>query len=101
MRIAMQVTFPTETFNEMVRDGEAGPALGRILEDLKPEACYFTEQAGERGAFVVVDCSGPSDIPRLAEPWFMTFDALVEFRVCMTPDDLEGAGLDALGKKWG
>ena len=39
--------------------------------------------------------------PALAEPWFLTFGAEVEFRVVMLPDDLKKAGLDELGKKWG
>ena len=42
----------------------------------------------------------PSDIPRLAEPWFLTFNAQVEFRVAMTPEDLGRAGLDTIGKSW-
>jgi hypothetical protein len=38
--------------------------------------------------------------PTFAEPWFLTFNANVEFRVVMTPDDLKKAGLDEIGKKW-
>src|SRR3990172_8164297 len=72
----------------------------RILEAMKPEAAYFTEQDGKRGAVLVVDLPDPSKIPALAEPWFLTFQADVEFRVVMSPDDLKRAGLDELGKKW-
>jgi hypothetical protein len=32
--------------------------------------------------------------------WFLTFNANVEFKVVMTPDDLKKAGLDEIGKKW-
>jgi len=74
--------------------------LNRILEVTKPEAVYFTEQAGQRGAVLVVDLADPSKIPTLAEPWFLTFEADVEFRVVMSLDDLKKAGLDELGKKW-
>jgi hypothetical protein len=49
---------------------------------------------------MVVDMEDPSRIPALAEPWFLTFNANVEFRVVMTPEDLRKAGLDDLGKKW-
>jgi hypothetical protein len=42
-----------------------------------------------------------SQVPTFAEPWFLTFNARVEFKVAMTPEDLGRAGLDALGKKWG
>ncbi|MGH8604807.1 MAG: panthothenate synthetase [Gammaproteobacteria bacterium] len=74
--------------------------MSRILEAVKPEAAYFTEQNGKRGAVLIVDLSDPSKIPALAEPWFLTFQADVEFRVVMSPDDLKRAALDDLGKKW-
>jgi hypothetical protein len=80
------------------REGLAGN--GRILEAIKPEAVYFTEQNGQRGAVLIVDLPDPSKIPALAEPWFLTFEADVEFRVVMNPDDLKRAGLDELGKQW-
>jgi hypothetical protein len=50
---------------------------------------------------LVVDVKDPSDVPRLAEPWFLTFNASVEFRIATTPEDLGRAGLEALGKTWG
>ena len=49
---------------------------------------------------MVVDLKDPSQVPALAEPWFLLFNADVEFHVAMTPEDLGRAGLDALGKKW-
>jgi hypothetical protein len=61
---------------------------------------YFTEYDGKRTALVVVDLPDPSKIPAYAEPWFLTFNADVEFHPVMTPDDLAKAGLDAMGKKW-
>ena len=42
-----------------------------------------------------------SQIPALAESWFLGFNAAVEIQPAMTPEDLGRAGLDALGKKWG
>jgi hypothetical protein len=41
-----------------------------------------------------------SQIPALAEPWFLNFNADVEFHPVMVPEDLAKANLDALGKKW-
>jgi len=48
----------------------------------------------------VVNLENASDVARLAEPWFLAFDATVEFRVAMTAEELGAANLDALGKKW-
>ena len=101
MRMMLHISVPHESFNAAVKDGTAGQKLGRILDDAKPEAIYFTEQHGARGAIMIVDVADPSKIPALAEPWFLTFKASVEFRVVMSPDDLQKAGLDELGKKWG
>ena len=42
----------------------------------------------------------PSEIPRFAEPWFLNFDAEVEFLPTMTPEDLQKSGLDDIAKKW-
>jgi len=100
MRILLNIHIPHEPFNAAVRDGTAGQKLGRIVDEIKPEAVYFTEQHGQRGAVMIVEMSDPSKIPTLAEPWFLTFNANVEFRVVMTPDDLKKAGLDEIGKKW-
>jgi hypothetical protein len=100
MRMLMHVQFPLEPFNTAVLDGTAGDKIRRILEAIKPQAVYFTEQNGRRGATLVVNVDDPSEVPTLAEPWFLTFDAEVEFRIAMTPEDLAHADLGALGKKW-
>ncbi len=101
MRVLMNVKLPHAQFNAAVKDGTAGSKLNRILEATKPEAVYFTEFDGGRGAVLVVDLADPSKIPALAEPWFLTFSAEVEFRVVMLPEELKKAGLDEMGKKWG
>lgn len=101
MRILLDVQVPNETFNAAVRDGTAGSKMQRILEELEPEAAYFTEREGQRSFTLVVDLEDPSRIPSIAEPLFLTFDAEVHFRVVMTPDDLARAGLEELGEKWG
>jgi hypothetical protein len=100
MKILLDISLPHEPFNSLVRKGIAGKKLADIMDAIKPEAIYFTERDGKRGATVIVDLPDPSKIPSLAEPWFLTFNADVKFHAMMTPDDLKKAGLDALGKKW-
>jgi hypothetical protein len=100
MRMLMKVSLPGEPFNTAVRDGSAAPKLGRILEEIKPEAVYFTEDEGKRTAILIVDVPNPSAIPALAEPWFLLFNAKVEFKIVMTPDDLQAAGLESIGLKY-
>lgn len=100
MRMLLNVQFPHEHFNKAVKDGSVTRKISRILEDIKPEAVYFTEINGRRGATLIVDLAEPSKVTSFAEPWFLTFNADVEIRIVMTPEDLEKAGLEGLGKKW-
>ncbi|UCE18575.1 MAG: panthothenate synthetase [Gemmatimonadota bacterium] len=100
MRMLLRIKIPHDKFNTAVEDGTVGEKMKRILGETKPEAVYFTEFEGHRGAMMVVNVDDPSRVPSFAEPWFLHFNADVEFRVAMTPEDLERAGLDTLGKKW-
>ncbi len=100
MRMLMKVQFPLEPFNSAVRDGSAGQKIRNILEANQPEAAYFMEDDGRRGGILIVEVNDPSDVPALAEPWFLTFNANVQFRIAMTPEDLGRANLDTLGQHW-
>ena len=101
MRMMMHVTFPHEPFNAAVKDGSVGAKMKRIHEQLKPEAAYYTAWDGHRSAFLIVDLADPSKIPSFAEPWFLLFNADVEFYPVMNGPDLAAAGLEGLGKAWG
>jgi hypothetical protein len=100
MRMLLNVKIPHEEFNKAVKDGSVGNKIRRILEDTNPEAVYFTEQNGQRGAILIIDLADPSQVPAFAEPWFLTFNADVKFQVVMTPEDLQKSGLEEIGKKW-
>lgn len=101
MRTLMIVVIPPEPFNSHVRDGSAGDRMRKILEDARPEATYFTTLDSNRSAIIVLDVADPSDLPRYAEPWFLQFEADVDFKIAMSPEDLGRAGLAELGRKWG
>jgi hypothetical protein len=100
MRMLLSVQFPHEPFNTLVRKKTAGPLMMRILEDLKPEATYFVEAGGKRTGIFIVDVPDPSRVPSFAEPFFLHFNADCRFRVVMSAQELQRAGLDALADKW-
>lgn len=101
MRMLLTIRLPHDTFNAAVKDGTAGAKTQAILDEVKPEAVYFTEMNGRRTIVMIAELASPSMIPALAEPWFLTFNADVEFHAAMTPADLQQAGLEKLGEKWG
>ncbi len=92
MRFLLKVVIPMDAGNAIIKSGRLGPTIQSILADLNPEAAYFTEQDGYRGGYIVVDVPQASDIPRIAEPFFLALNATVEFHPVMVPEDLEAAG---------
>jgi len=92
MRMLLKVTIPVESGNAAVRAGALGTTIQKILADLKPEAVYFAEDEGVRTGYIFFDMQKPSDLPAIAEPWFLAFNAKITVRPAMTPADLAEAG---------
>jgi hypothetical protein len=104
MRMLLRAVLPNETANAAVRKGTLGSTIQKILADLKPEAAYFVAtDHGERCAVVVFDMKESSELPKVAEPWFLAFNAKVTVRPTMTPQDLEAAkpGFERAIKEFG
>lgn len=98
MRMLLRVTIPIESGNAAAKDGTLGTKIEKILADLKPEAAYFyADDAGNRAGSVVFDLKDSSQIPSVAEPWFLAFNASVSLRPVMSPQDLAKAG-PSIGK---
>ena len=101
MKMLMRVSMPHEPFNTLVREGKADEVMEKILEEIKPIASYYTEMEGFRTQIHIINIKDSSEIPKFAEPFFLTFDADTSFHAVMDGEDLKNAGLDELGKKWG
>ncbi len=91
MRCLLKVSIPVETGNVAISEGNLPKTIESIVADLKPEASYFAEENGERTGFIFFDLKDTSQIPAVAEPWFLAFDAQVEFHPAMNLDDLKKA----------
>ena len=98
MRFIMKISWEVEAGNALARKGILASTVQSILADLKPEAAYFMAEDGKRGGILVVDITDASQIPALAEPWFLAFRAKVELHPAMTAEDLGAANLDSFGK---
>jgi hypothetical protein len=98
MRMLLRVSIPVEAGNAAAKNGTLGSTVEQILADLKPEAAYFfADDNGQRAGSIVFDMKDPSQIPAVAEPWFLAFNAKVSLRPIMNPQDLGKAG-PSIGK---
>ena len=90
MRFLMKVSFPVEAGNAAAKKDNL-KVIGTILEQQKPEAAYFIAEGGRRTAILIIDMQNASDLPRIAEPWFLALNASIEVTPAMIPEDLEKA----------
>ncbi len=84
MRMLMRVAMPAEAGNDAILNGTLVSTVQKFLAEHKPEAAYFyADDNGQRCGSIVLDVKDSSEIPGLAEPWFLGFNASVTFRPVM------------------
>ncbi len=104
MRILLTFSIQPEKGDALIKEGRIGETMASILEDLQPEAAYFTDVEATRGGFFIVNMEDASQIPAMTEPLLLGLGATVHMQPVMTPEDLRGAAGEALqqmGQKYG
>lgn len=89
MRFLFKISIPVEAGNKAAKDGFS--IIAKILEQQKPEAAYFIAENGMRTGIVIMEMSDVSQLPSIAEPWFLGLNASIEATPAMIPDDLKKA----------
>jgi hypothetical protein len=99
----MKVKMCLEKGNKAISDPQFGHKMSELLKQIKAEAAYFSTICGHRGAYIVLNINDASEIPGIAEPFFLWLGAEVDFLPVMTPEDLAkgGPGMGAAVQKWG
>ena len=102
MRFLLKVNMAVDAANAAAKAGKLGTTIQSILADLKPEAVYFAADKGQRTAFIFLEMQDASQIPAIAEPWLLAFNASIEIQPVMVPDDLARASgaIEAAVKKY-
>jgi hypothetical protein len=95
MRMLLKVQMDVEAGNRAIRDGSWGQVMERMMPLLQPEAAYFTAQDGKRTGLIFFDLKDPTQIPAIAEPFFMAVNASVDLTPVMTPDEVRAGIAEA------
>ena len=97
MRMLLKIQMEVEAANRAIRDGSWAATMQRVMSQLQPEAAYFTALDGKRTGLIVFDLEAPSQIPVIAEPFFMAVNASIDFVPVMTMEDVQ-TGLQEAAK---
>jgi hypothetical protein len=89
MRTLLRVTLDVAASNKAIMDGTLPKVMKSTMDSINPEACFFTAIDGCRGCFMVFDLKDPSDIPSIAEPFFLSMNAKVELCPVMNAEELQ------------
>lgn len=103
MKFLLKVTLVGDTATEAFRDGSMMEKMQRIFNEIKPEAVYFVAEHGRRTQYMVVNVDDPKQLPTVAEPWWLLFNADVSISPVFTLQDMESMGpvLGHIAKKFG
>lgn len=89
MRMLLKANIDTEKSNDLIRSGKMPQVVQEILENVKPEASYFTVDHGQRTMLLFFDMQESSQMPSIAERLFLELGARVDYTPVMNPDDLQ------------
>ena len=86
MRFMVKVSIPVEAGNAEAKNGFQ--RMRAILEEQQPEAAYFIAENGTLTAVLILEMDEACELPSVAEPWFLAFNASVEVTPAMLAEDL-------------
>jgi hypothetical protein len=103
MKYIMKLRIPIEEGNEALKDPQFGKKMNELLAEIKAEAAYFTTVGSQRGGYFIVNMTDASEIPAIAEPFFLWLNADIDFIPVMKPEDLMKAGpaIESAAKRFG
>lgn len=90
MKFLVKATIPVEAGNRLIsQPAEFFDLVTKILADVRPEAFYFALADGQRNNYFVVNVNDGSELPRIAEPFWLAMNAHIEFIPIMDHADIE------------
>jgi len=89
MKFLLRLRMPAESGNKLVQDPNFPKKLENVLNQIKPEAVYFTSIEGDRGIYMVVNLPSADMIATICEPLWMMFNCKLDLQPLMELKDLQ------------
>jgi hypothetical protein len=88
MRFMITCRIPVEKGDELAKAGSLHATIQSTMEELKPEAAYFSDIEGGSVGYIVVNIDEASQIAAIVEPLFLGLGAAIQIHPVMTPEEL-------------
>ncbi len=89
MRFMISCRVPTEKANALIKEGRFAETFQSVMDELQPEAAYFTDIEGARGGYFIVNMDDASELSAKAEPLLQGMGAEVQVHLVMTAEDVQ------------
>ena len=91
IRMMLKVQIPPDGGNEAIKAGNQGAIFEALIDQIKPEAVYFTQEDGLRTAYFVYTIYETTDFAAIHEPLIQGFGARVYDMPALTWEELKQA----------
>jgi len=91
IRMMLKVQIPPEGGNQAIKAGKQGAIFEALINQIKPEAVYFTQEDGLRTVYFVYTIHKTTDFAAIHEPLIQGFGARVYDMPALTWDELKQA----------
>jgi hypothetical protein len=98
IRMMLKVQIPPEGGNQAIKAGNQGAIFEALIDQIKPEAVYFTQEDGLRTVYFVYKIQKTTDFAAIHEPLIQGFGARVYDMPALTWDELKKA-FEAIDEK--
>ena len=89
MKFLVRLRMPTEHGNKLLQDPDFAKKLEGMLNQIKPEAVYFTPIEGERGIYMIVNLASADMMARIFEPICQALNCKLDLTPVMELTDLK------------
>jgi hypothetical protein len=100
MKFLFEIKMPTEIGNKKLEEGSMLKDISKVLDQLHPEAVYFSVSGGKRAIYMIIEMTKSEKLPEIAEQFWLNLHADVYFNLILDADEFKraGAGIEKVVK---